>query len=164
MPPWDDHYKRMPPCHSTCGTLKNPHCSMAEPSKVKMWSPSPAMVMSPYEWKISRVRWKTLNKQRNKQTKYIPRKRLWFDYLPLTINIYLIEIKVVDIHEQKDRREYTISKSIDFFYCREVYLYKTWKMYVKTYCSYRVTMKMFLRTKWKGQTDGKTDGRTMWLL
>ena len=39
------------PCHSRCGTLKNPHCSMAMSAKfrTKFGEISPVMMTSPYE-------------------------------------------------------------------------------------------------------------------
>ena len=54
------------PCHSWCGTLQNPHCSMiiSDERKVKISSPSPVMVTSPYQWKFE---WDE-NPQTNKQS------------------------------------------------------------------------------------------------
>ena len=44
-------------CRSGCVTLKNPHCSMAMSTEQR----SPAIVTSPYEWKI--LEWEQTNKQ-----------------------------------------------------------------------------------------------------
>ena len=47
----NDHYKRMPPCHSRCGMLKNPR-SLLNEYECQALVNSPAIVTSPYEWKI----------------------------------------------------------------------------------------------------------------
>ena len=59
----DDHYKRM--SHSRCSTLENPHCSMvmSTEQRVNVFSLSPVMVTSPYEWKI--VDWDEKPQQTN---------------------------------------------------------------------------------------------------
>ena len=50
------------PCHSRCGTLKNPYCSMTMSAE---HSHSPVVVTSPYEWKLSS---ETINPQTNIHT------------------------------------------------------------------------------------------------
>jgi hypothetical protein len=42
------------PCHNSCGTIKILPCSkvLSAEHRPKFWSPSPAMVTSPYKWQI----------------------------------------------------------------------------------------------------------------
>ena len=56
--------KTVAPCHSRCGTLKNPHCS----SMSKICSPSPVKMTYSFESKILEL---DENKQTNKQTNII---------------------------------------------------------------------------------------------
>jgi hypothetical protein len=52
--PSDETWKTEAPCHIWCGTIKIPPCSKALSAehRPKFCSPSPAMVTSPYKWKI----------------------------------------------------------------------------------------------------------------
>jgi hypothetical protein len=63
--PSDETGKAEGPCHSRCSTIKIPPCSKTLNSehRPKHCCPSPAMVTSPYKWKISWTGRKTVNNQ-----------------------------------------------------------------------------------------------------